>query len=191
MNKAAIHGMTHSAEFAIWTGAKQRCRDKNSKDYANYGARGITVCDEWQHDFRAFLRDMGPRPSARHSLDRIDNNGPYSKANCRWSTRHQQSNNRRNTRFLTLGNRTQSVSDWCKETGIAHGTLWKRLEAGWPIDRVLTATIRQGKRLTFRGKTLTLAQWAKRLGLSRRAIGQRLTYGWSIKRALTTPPQHP
>ncbi len=185
------HGMTHSTEFAIWNGARQRCRDPHSKDYPRYGGRGITVCEEWLHDFPAFLRDMGMRPSHDHSLDRIDNDGPYSKANCRWVTRHVQSNNRRNTRFLTLGDLTLPIVDWSRATGISAMAIRARLRAGWSMERALTCTIREGVRLRFRGKTRTLAEWAHRLGTSRRTIGERLRRGWSVNRTLTTPIRAP
>jgi hypothetical protein len=74
-----------------------RCYNINSKDYRNYGLRGIIVCDRWKNSFNNFVSDMGERPSNEHSLDRIDNNGNYEKANCRWATKVQQSNNKRVT----------------------------------------------------------------------------------------------
>ncbi len=82
--------------YKLWDSMRRRCRDPHHKDFDRYGARGVTVCDRWQ-DFWAFIDDMGPRPSARHSLDRIDNEGPYEPGNCRWATATQQGRNRRST----------------------------------------------------------------------------------------------
>lgn len=79
----------------IWQSMKQRCYNKNSLRYSFYGARGIKVCDRWLNDYKAFEKDMGPRPSKKHSLDRIDVDGDYSPENCKWSLQSEQVSNRR------------------------------------------------------------------------------------------------
>ena len=83
--------------YNLWIAMKRRCYSKQYTGYINYGARGITVCDRWLKDFWAFVEDMGPRPSPKHSLGRIDNMGPYSPKNCRWETATQQARNKRST----------------------------------------------------------------------------------------------
>lgn len=88
------HGLTGTSEHTAWSAMRQRCHDPKSNSYANYGGRGITVCDRWR-SFDKFLVDMGPKPSSNHSLDRIDVNGNYDPANCRWATALEQSKNRR------------------------------------------------------------------------------------------------
>ena len=82
-------------EYSLWGSMRSRCGTPTNKDYKNYGARGIKVCDRWKEDFLNFLEDMGKKPSPELSLDRIDNNGDYEPSNCRWATKSEQQLNKR------------------------------------------------------------------------------------------------
>lgn len=89
-----LHGLSKTTEHVIWSGILQRCENKNNHGYRNYGGRGIKVCSRWK-DFENFYADMGRRPSSKHSIDRINNDGDYEPNNCRWATVSQQLANRR------------------------------------------------------------------------------------------------
>lgn len=81
-------------EYNSWAGMRQRCNNPSNKDYGRYGGRGITVCERW-NDFVLFLKDMGERPTTKHTIDRVDNDKGYSPKNCRWSTKKEQTHNSR------------------------------------------------------------------------------------------------
>lgn len=98
------HGMAGTPEHKVWKGIIKRCTNPNSQDFAEYGARGITICPEWRNDFARFFAHIGPRPSPSHSIDRIDNNRGYEPGNVRWSTPAEQSNNRRRRRWAKRPN---------------------------------------------------------------------------------------
>lgn len=132
---------TQTPEHYIWQAMLRRCLTKTHPNYADYGGRGITVCDRWlteNNGFVNFLADMGPRPPSdpngssrsKYSLDRIDNDKGYSPENCRWTTHHQQMRNNRRNRWITFNGHRRTAKDWSVITGISHRTIYNRLKAG-------------------------------------------------------------
>lgn len=138
------HASVNSPEYRSWTAMRNRCINPRNHAYKDYGGRGITICHEWD-DFRVFLADMGlrPVPIREYTLDRIDNNGPYSKENCRWSTRLEQGNNRRNNVTITFLEKTLTVNQWARYLDMPYSTLKNRLYTRkWSVERSLTEPIR-------------------------------------------------
>jgi hypothetical protein len=117
---------------------RQRCLNPKSDSYHKYGARGISICERW-NVFENFLSDMGPRPSPRHSIDRIDNNGNYEPGNCRWATIDQQSYNKRSNILISALGITLHLKKWSDRTGISATTIRNRLKKGWPTDMAVSA----------------------------------------------------
>jgi hypothetical protein len=130
---------------------KDRCENPASKSWSSYGGRGIRVCDEWRGDFVAFLRYVGSRPSSRHSLDRINNEGHYEPGNVRWATSQEQGSNTRRNRNLTFRGETRTFSEWADALGIKRSTLYMRLRAGLTVEEALTKPVEQ--RWKARGQT--------------------------------------
>ncbi len=128
-------------EYRSWKRIIVRCENKNTKDFPDYGGRGIKVCDRWRHSFENFLADMGLKPSPRHSIDRIDNNGHYQPDNCRWATPKEQSRNARRNHLVTFQGQTLCVSELAEKTGIRYHTLRSRIRLGWTVERAISEPV--------------------------------------------------
>lgn len=141
--KQTWHGLSKSAIYRTWGLIKQRCYNPTNASFPAYGGRGITMCDEWRVDFAAFSRDMGPRPSSRHTIERIDNDGPYAPWNCRWATKTEQARNRRSTHLYEYAGRAATIPEWSEITGIKRSTLAQRVYGlGWGITRAIETPVR-------------------------------------------------
>lgn len=132
------HGQSGTRPYRIWCNMLTRCTNVNTPNYARYGARGIRVCDSWLQSFEDFWEDMGEGYAEHLQLDRKNNNGPYSPANCKWSTRKEQTRNTRHNRYVTTPWGELIVKDAAKRIGIARSTLEYRLAQKWPRERLYT-----------------------------------------------------
>lgn len=108
-----------------------RCNDKNTKAWKYYGALGVTVCERWRHSFEEFYADMGERPSAQHSIDRIDVTGNYEPDNCRWATKKEQMRNRRDSVFVQTPIGRLHAHEAAEKYGIKYGTIIYRHRRGF------------------------------------------------------------
>jgi hypothetical protein len=132
------HGDSKTRIYRIWHGMVMRTQASEYKDYDNYGARGIGMCQEWQDSFIAF-RDWAYSNGYDETLtiERKDNNADYSPDNCIWADKITQENNKTNTRWVTFMGRTQSLFDWAREMNLPYRRLAKRYRLGWPDERIL------------------------------------------------------
>lgn len=141
--KRLIHGMESSSEYRTWKHMKERCYNPTDKSFKNYGGRGIKVCDEWKESFSKFYSHIGPKPSKKYTIERIDNNLGYFPGNVRWATMREQSNNRRSNYTITLHEHTKTMIQWSRFVGINNGTLWNRIHIlGWPPAKAIFTPVR-------------------------------------------------
>lgn len=138
---AATHGVARHPAYISWKAMRRRCLNPNHKDYPSYGGRGIGMAPEWINNPLEFVtyvdRELGPKP-AGGSIDRIDNQSGYVPGNIRWASRKQQMNNLRSNRFIEFNGRRQTLQQWADETGLSHGTIRSRLEAGRSMSEVFS-----------------------------------------------------
>lgn len=128
------HGMYKSPEYNAWANMLYRCTQPTCRAWPSYGGRGIKVCDRWKF-FENFYADMGPRPP-NTSLDRLNNDGNYEPSNCAWRTWNQQQNNRRTKHVIEYNGKSQSLSQWSRETGIPISTLFGRIKSGASTEKL-------------------------------------------------------
>lgn len=138
------HGLSKSDLYSVFHAMKQRCFNKNCREYHNYGARGITICTAWLNDSESFFTwalNNGYKKGL--TIDRIDNNGNYCPENCRWSTLDVQQRNKRSTRLLKYRGETRCEADWADLYKINRNTFRCRLKRGWGIGKALLTPTRR------------------------------------------------
>ena len=138
-DKPRTHGLCDHPLYHCWYNMLDRCYDKTNKQWSGYGGRGIEVCEEWRgpDGLANFVADMVECPPG-HSIDRIDNDGSYCKANCRWTTRKEQQRNRRNSATITHAGRTGTIAAWAEWSGVSAATIRSRIKVGRPLEIALS-----------------------------------------------------
>ena len=138
--------------YIAWKNIKERCYNPNSPNFKHYGGRGIFVCDKWKANFKEFQQwsvENGYKKG--FSIDRIDNDKGYSPDNCRWVSKKEQANNKRNNHFLTYQGKTQTISQWAEEIGVSRELISRRInKLGWDVERTLTELPFVGKNQSYK-----------------------------------------
>lgn len=132
----ALAGKT-TPEYVAWNNIINRCYNPKNNRYHRYGGRGIKVCDEWYNSFEAFLMDMGLRPSRKHSVDRIENDGDYTKNNCVWATIKTQCRNKSTNRWIEGNGKKMILKDWARKLDCSCGSITKYLDVGLTMEWVI------------------------------------------------------
>lgn len=175
--------MTGTPEYKAWQSLKDRCQNPRSENYEHYGARGITVCNEWSNSFENFFNTLGARPSESHSIERIDVNGNYEPGNCTWATIDIQNSNKRTTILYDYCGERLTLSEIARRTGFKEATLRSRISAGKTLEQALSMPGRQ--KYWLNGAEATLAEWAVALNIPFNKLYSRvITLGWSLERAI-------
>jgi hypothetical protein len=194
-----FHGKSGTRVYLAWTAMRGRCYSPSNAAFANYGGRGITVCDRW-HSFENFFADMGYAPP-KLTLERLDNDKGYSPENCVWASRTAQSRNRRNLHQITIGSETRPLSEWVEKIGaVSDSTALWRIAAGWEPERAIRTPkitkrkcIPRGQRISDavepRVGPLSLSEAIAASGLAHDLVMKRLGLGWSVEDALSCPPR--
>jgi len=190
-------------EYVSFANMLGRCYNPNITNYGRWGGRGIKVCDRWleyRRGYDNFLSDMGKKPTARHQLDRIDNDGNYEPSNCRWATSKEQMNNTSNSLRVEYGGESWDIPALAIILGVKEPTLRNRINSNIPVkfwgnhSRVPVkrpGRILKGERVfEMNGEIHSIAQWEEITGIPRYTILKRISdYGWNIQDALTTIPR--
>lgn len=135
-----------STGYSTWTSIKARCFNPKNTFYHNYGGRGITMCFQWRKSFEAFISYVGEKPSPKHSIDRINNDGNYEPGNVRWVTSKENCSNTRANRWIELDGNRLTVTQWNERLGYPNGTIKRRLHLGWPEYKAVTTPPRKLQR---------------------------------------------
>lgn len=175
--------------YKIWNGMVWRCYNPKHISSKYYLEKGITVCQRWLDSFWSFVYDMGERPSKKHSIDRIDNNGNYEPANCKWSTDSEQQTNKSTTKRLVVCGVSKPPSAWAKEKGISLQLINHRKKSGLSVEESVCNPV---KSMVKRYSLMSMEQRKQCLnkGLNPKTIYERLRRGKTFDEAISYPIKH-
>lgn len=175
--------------YRIWSNMLSRCSNPNKPDYKYYGAKGISVTEEWTDYmyFEEWAMNNGYKDEL--TLDRIDSNGNYCPENCRWITIKEQQNNKKNNHLLTFNNETHTISEWSDILDMDKFLIKDRLLAGWSVEEALTKPKQhQRKGIEYNGEIHSWREWSDIVEIPYKTLVSRhYDLKWSIEKTLTTP----
>lgn len=180
------HGRSKSVEYSTWNGMRDRCTNPRDVSWKHYGGRGIKVCDRWLKSFEAFFEDMGVRPSDKHSIHRVDNDGDYEPSNCVWATRKEQSRNTRRTLYADYNGERVNVTDLAERlaetSDVPFSVIVSRLRSGHSAEEAVKAA--SYNFVQFNGEEVEFNELAFRFGTNPNDVRKKLGKGMSLEEAL-------
>ena len=176
-------GMTK--EYQAWVGIKQRCTNPNYAAWHRYGGRGITMCAEWVDSFEAFYSHIGDAPTAKHTVDRIDNNRGYEPGNVRWATRKEQSNNISSNTWVEHGGKRMTWAQWAEHLGVPYNLLLTRVKKRLPLEKILQPRQNDERNalVEINGRAMSLRDWSKETGIRYQTLYAR----WRLGQEMLAP----
>lgn len=181
------HGLSHTKLHSRWRNIKERCYNPKNPCYKHYGGRGIAMCDEWKNDFMAFYSwAMENGYTDELTVDRIDYNKGYSPQNCRLVGWVEQQNNKRNNRRFTVGDKTLTIAEWSRESGVQYRDIMNRLNYGYTMEEAIKPDFKK-HHLCMNAENQNLYDLCVERGIRYSLVKQRVDRGWDIERALSTP----
>jgi hypothetical protein len=154
----------YKSEYQSWRNMLARCTDPSHKNYKNYGARGITVCERWSK-FKNFMLDMGRKPDPKFTIEREDVNGNYEPTNCKWISRKDQGRNKRNSVFVAYQGKKMLLIDLVEELGLSRAVVHGRLKMGWTLAQAIALPVppQKPRRPYIKGGRKKTLAYCKRL----------------------------
>lgn len=181
------HGLSNTHIYHAWQSMIARCCYESSPSYKDYGARGITICDKWRNSFETFYKDMGPRPTPHHTVERRENDKGYSKENCYWATKAEQANNRRSNILYEYCGEVKTLKQWCDILGLQYSGVYHRIKVlGWSFENAIQPI--ELYPVTYNGVTLALLEWCWELKLPYNNTYLRFLNGESLESIVNNPP---
>ena len=173
-------------EYHTWKNMRARCNAPCNKENGNYQKKNITVCERWNH-FEKFYEDMGPKPTKKHSIDRINNDGNYEPNNCRWADNTVQSNNKSNNFLINYDGKVWTISQLAENLGLSRNALKKHIaDKKRSADEAINR-INQNLYIEYNGEKKSREEWCKIYNIKLSNLYSRLSKGWTIEKALTKP----
>lgn len=168
----------------VWNNIKNRCFDPTNRQFKCYGGRGIFLCEFW-YNFENFFNDMRPNYIPGLEIERIDNDGPYSPENCKWTDEIRQARNKRNNHIIEFKGEALAMAEWAERVGLPYTTLITRINKyGWDIARALTTprigneNVGKPRLITHNGVTKNITEWSRITGIGITTICYRINAGY-------------